>query len=410
MAQTDITYAYAADIIKSEKTDDGDLLVFGKAAGPEVDFDGQICDPAWLKSAMPAWGRWGNVRAQHSAIAAGVGVELEDVGGGSWTLKSLIVDEDSKRKVDKRVYKGYSIGVKNAHVVKDAKAPKGRIVAGDIVEISLVDRPANPTATMMLCKVAGGVPTPVDFDGELLEIDKAATGEGPLSPDLVKAALSTVDGVLHGDLIKALEDDGDIDGAETAIRQMARLIQSEAQELASSDLTEVVDITNLVKAARALECFMVNDDEGDGYDGMEDDVAAYQAAMEALLDRLMVKMAARTTPGELDNEGEHVQEGDTSKTVTPDAATLVEAEITKAVAKATGPLEAELKTLRAELAKAMAAPRTGGPYLITQGPSASVAKPTQADKFRAIAQQPHVTPEVAAAYRALAAEEEGANA
>jgi hypothetical protein len=52
---TEITYAYAADIFKTETAPNGDLYVFGKAAGPELDQDGQICEPTWLGKAMPMW-------------------------------------------------------------------------------------------------------------------------------------------------------------------------------------------------------------------------------------------------------------------------------------------------------------------------------------------------------------------
>jgi hypothetical protein len=44
-----LTYAYAAEIVKSERDADGHLIVYGKATGPDLDLDGQICDPKWLK-------------------------------------------------------------------------------------------------------------------------------------------------------------------------------------------------------------------------------------------------------------------------------------------------------------------------------------------------------------------------
>lgn len=151
-------------ITKATKEADGTLRVFGKATGPDLDIDGQIADPKWLKQAMPAWMEWGNIREQHSSIAAGVGLTLEQ-SGDDWNLESLVVDPGSVKKVDAGVLKGYSIGIRNAKVVKDAMAPHGRIVGGQIVEVSLVDRPANPTCTLALAKSAGS--------GEPLELVKA---------------------------------------------------------------------------------------------------------------------------------------------------------------------------------------------------------------------------------------------
>ena len=151
---------------------DGSLFVFGKATGPDLDLDRQICDADWLKTAMPQWMATGaNVREMHQSIAAGVGIELS-ADGNDWMLKSEVVDDNTKRKVEKGVLKAYSIGIKGARIVKSDDAPNGRIVGGQIVEVSLVDRPANPTATVEIAKVYGGE----------LEISKGIDLE-PLIPD-----------------------------------------------------------------------------------------------------------------------------------------------------------------------------------------------------------------------------------
>ena len=150
---SDITYAYAGDIVKT-KTEDGDLIVYGKATGPDIDLDEQICDPAWLKEAMPEWMKFGNVREMHQPIAAGVGLEL-NAEGDDWFLKSQVIDDNTARKIEAGALKGYSVGIKGAKVIKDAAARGGRIVGGTIVEISYVDRPANPTCSAAIAKAVG---------------------------------------------------------------------------------------------------------------------------------------------------------------------------------------------------------------------------------------------------------------
>ena len=149
-----LTFAYAGDIVKT-KDEMGNLIVYGKATGPDLDLDEQICDPQWLKSAMPEWMQWGNVREMHQPIAAGVGIEL-NAEGDDWMLKSEVIDANTARKIEAGALKGYSVGIKNAKVVKDANAPGGRIVGGTIVEVSYVDRPCNPTATTTIAKAVGG--------------------------------------------------------------------------------------------------------------------------------------------------------------------------------------------------------------------------------------------------------------
>lgn len=183
-----ITRVYAADILKAERNADGDLVVFGKATGPDLDLDQQICDPAWLKTAMPAWMQYGNIREQHSSIAAGVATDLEQ-DGDSWLVRSVVVDANSARKVEKGVLKGYSIGIKNPRVVKDAAAPGGRIVAGEIVEVSLVDRPCNATCTLVVSKAAtpGMEVNAADFDEAtgLVRVEELLEGD---AADLSKSA------------------------------------------------------------------------------------------------------------------------------------------------------------------------------------------------------------------------------
>jgi hypothetical protein len=148
-----ITYAYAGDIVKAVE-DDGSLIVYGKATGPDLDLDEQVCDPSWLAKAMPAWMQWGNLREMHQPVAAGIGIELA-AEGDDWMLKSKVVDEGTAKKIEAGALKGYSIGIKGAKVVKDAAAPGGRIVGGEIVEVSYVDRPCNPTAVAAIAKGVG---------------------------------------------------------------------------------------------------------------------------------------------------------------------------------------------------------------------------------------------------------------
>lgn len=154
MAQ-EITYVGIGDLTYKE-AEDGSLYVYGLATDPTLDLDQQICDPGWLKTAMPQWFKTGaNVREQHSAIAAGVGIEL-NADGDKWMLKSEVVDPVTATKVRKGVLKGYSIGIKQAQVMKSDEAPNGVIVGGNIVEVSLVDRPANPSARIEIAKSVNG--------------------------------------------------------------------------------------------------------------------------------------------------------------------------------------------------------------------------------------------------------------
>ena len=167
----DLTTSYFS-IEKSDKQADGTLMVYGKATDDSVDIDQQICDAAWLDRAMPAWFKsGGNIREQHSSIAAGVAKEYESKADGHYIM-AHVVDPVSVKKVDAGVLRGFSIGIKSPRVVRDQKAANGRIIDGQIVEVSLVDRPANPNCQLVLAKS-------VDGESSLIQVEE-------LTEDIIK--------------------------------------------------------------------------------------------------------------------------------------------------------------------------------------------------------------------------------
>lgn len=142
-------------IEKTETTPDGDLVVYGKATDGSVDSDEQIVDPEFSSKAIADWLASGaNVRVQHNAQRdpAGVGVEANTGPGGETWVKSLVVEPVAKRLVEKGALRAYSVGIARPKIVRDAVARGGRIVDGEIVEISLVDRPANKNCGIQLVK------------------------------------------------------------------------------------------------------------------------------------------------------------------------------------------------------------------------------------------------------------------
>jgi hypothetical protein len=179
MGTEQLEYAYAGDILKWDDNGDGTINVYGVATDPGVDLDGQNCDPTWLRKAMPEWFKFANVREQHSSVAAGVGLELTHADGDQWMLKSHIVDPGTVLKVKNKVLKGYSIGVRKGKVQrgKSIGAPNGTIVGGDIVEVSLVDRPCNPRATISIAKALGDSTQLEAVEPLLIDIDPAVYGE-----------------------------------------------------------------------------------------------------------------------------------------------------------------------------------------------------------------------------------------
>ena len=176
-------YFMSFPIERVEATPDGDLMVYGRATDGSVDHDQQIVHPDFSSKAIADWlATGGNIRVQHNPQRdpAGIGVEAHtDADGATW-VKSLIVEPVAKRLVSKGALRAYSVGISNPTIERDVtgKARGGIIKAGKIVEISLVDRPANASCGFQLMKSVGDH---AEYTGELFgsegAIQKALGGD-----------------------------------------------------------------------------------------------------------------------------------------------------------------------------------------------------------------------------------------
>lgn len=234
-ANTPDTAVYAS-ILKFEDQEDGTLLVHGKATDDTLDSDEQVCDPAWLERAMPEWFKFGNIREQHSSIAAGVATEYKNQGSEHF-ITAHVVDPSSIKKVKAGVLKGFSIGIRRPRVVKDSKAIGGRIVDGQIVEISLVDRPANPACTLTIAKT---------IDSELVQVEEYTQTEGEKMSKITASSIIELAKGFAADTVKF-----DKDAFEAARRALATLIMVEANEMGEGS-DENYSISCLLAATHAL--------------------------------------------------------------------------------------------------------------------------------------------------------------
>ena len=265
-----------AEIFKYDKNDDGTLTVYGKATSDDLDIDNQICDNDWLSKAVPEWFKsGGNIREQHSSIAAGVATEYEQKGDGFY-VEAKIVDPNSIRKVEHKVLKGFSIGIKGPRVIRDNKAANGRIVDGQIVELSLVDRPANPTCQLVLAKSVGGESTLTQVE-ELIETQNESvtpTKEIPVAKSVLAETILELVKSANGETVKF-----DQASYDTARRALAQLIITEAGEMADGS-DERDDIEELIDAIKHLFRWKDGEDE-EGETDMSGSVMEMAAAKAA---------------------------------------------------------------------------------------------------------------------------------
>jgi hypothetical protein len=119
----------------------------------------------------------GNLRAMHSTQIppAGRAVLLEHKDDGEY-IRAKVVEPSAIRLVDEGVYQGFSVGIARPRVERDVKARGGRITAGKIVEVSLVDRPANYGAKFQIAKMASNGNT--DWVGKVVVLGDPDTSDG----------------------------------------------------------------------------------------------------------------------------------------------------------------------------------------------------------------------------------------
>jgi hypothetical protein len=433
---TNLTHVYVP-LTKAEKQADGTMLVSGPATSSALDRDLQVCDPSWLDTAMPKWfGESGNIREMHTAIAAGKALSYEKRDGGQHWVEALVVDPSSVAKVEHGVLTGFSIGIKGARVVKSDVAPNGSIIDGSIIEVSLVDRPANPECLLEIAKsdelgivspvetqalVEGAAVAEIVTDADPVVVDLTETGTGrevaveaaPVmeaahrvreSANEVLAAIASwlPEGVVE---VKA-DEAGTITGAKAAVAAIARLIEQEAKDLANGDMTEAYDIDCLLEAVNALRWFIAREEAEGNPDVLladqpeetkgdtPEEIASTEEASEAVtvdatksegVDGLLAKFEARFEE-------------------------RISAAVTEALAKAEESHGAAIKSLRDELAEVKAQPIPGGPVRVRTSVAKSLADDvdrnlllTQAAEFDAKAERSQDRM-VAEGYRALAAE------
>ena len=391
----DLSYSYAG-IIKSEKQADGTIKVYGKATDDSLDIDQQICDEAWLKEAMPTWFKTGgNIREQHSSIAAGVATDYEAKSDGHY-IEALIVDPTSVKKIEAGVLKGFSIGIRGPRVIRDAKAVGGRIVGGQIVEVSVVDRPANSNAKMTIAKAVDGelveveqtfeekvtpasiakaVNKPVGNTGSKVEVMENVTkSDSPIDAvvdavvdavehvavevaDVVETVAHEVETVVADvehvapevdavakdvdQVVETVEAEksvtgdivkGDLELYNAAVQALANLIKAETDEIVSEGDDEIKDIKCLLKAMKHLNRWhSIEADKGELPVIPSDDAADDMVAPEEMLEDLELSVTA-------------------DKAATTELAT--ETLIEKAVKSAREAVEAELEQLKAAAATA----------------------------------------------------------
>lgn len=257
-----------------------------------VQYEGDVVDAASINAALPDYLQYANIREMHQPSAVGLALKAEvipgevaiTIDGRTRTLKNplylvvKVVDDAAWAKVKAGVYKGFSIGgaVVDAAVARVAGRLVRMIKGLQLTEISLVDRPANPDARIVLWKLGGStpptggaMPTTIPFDRETLAaaFKEALAGMAqPLAPLTGELIHKAADPSKVISAIQALRNDaelgGDVEAAQMYTQAITLVMQAsgDADGAAAESESEVdvetpagdamTETTELAQAAR----------------------------------------------------------------------------------------------------------------------------------------------------------------
>jgi HK97 family phage prohead protease len=134
--------------------------VEGYATTGVTDWYGEIVDPGATERALSEWARWRNLRLMHTANPVGTVEKMEMTDDGLF-IGARIIDDEAWSKVKGGALKGFSIGFWPTGYTYDKELDVGVITDYRLVEVSLVDFPANPDCAFTLFRRA-------DTEGEFM--------------------------------------------------------------------------------------------------------------------------------------------------------------------------------------------------------------------------------------------------
>lgn len=325
-------------------------------------YAGDVIDSAAITDALPDYLKWGNVREMHQPSAVGVALKAEVVDG-KLLLAVKVEDDDAWNKVVTKVYKGFSIGGRIVKAVLE-KLSDGtyirRILKFVLTEISLVDRPANPDAKILLYKMEGAMPNeettqeqvaPAALDAETIAAIKKLAGR-PTTLEKASADPAKIVAMIQA-ARNELELAGDMEGAALFTQAIA-LVQQAAGEAeapaAEEETTETTTEEAPVDEAAMLASAKATDLRKAGKAISSSRLASLEQTAKTLLQ--MMAGAGHTKAQKALAAMVDMGAGD-------DVAAAIGAEFQKAV----NPLAQALLNVNDRLLKIEAQPAPGGPVL-----------------------------------------------
>ena len=241
-----------------------------------------VLDWEATRAAVEAWRAWGNIREMHQLVAAGVAREITlDDDQHVGRVGAYIVDDPAWEKVRAGVYKGFSIGANPLgwEVGADYSDPV-RVTEYEIVEVSLVDKPKDPTSVIEMWRAAtGGAP----IDGRI-EAAVARAVTRALSAQTGGAKVSVLEQVWElavGEGVEAPEN------PEEALAVLRAAVAATIPAPEATPTTEVAPISEVQRVADAQTQYsQVLDAQGAEIAALREEMGGLAQALSTALARV----------------------------------------------------------------------------------------------------------------------------
>lgn len=188
------------------RIDDEQRIVEGIVSTDQEASDGYIVTREAIEEAWPDYMRFGNIREMHQDIAAGV-VQASEMTDAGMMVRVKVVEQSTWEKVKEGVLKAFSI---RGPILEAADNIIHRL---KIIEISLVDRPADPGALVTMFRADG---SEHNAEGQQAQKETSMPKEGREALAAQKPSVKREDG---GEIMQSANPDAMTEQAETNIMQ-----------------------------------------------------------------------------------------------------------------------------------------------------------------------------------------------
>lgn len=224
-----------------KKIDDDERMVYGWASTGDLDKDGEIIEPAAFEKSLPDYLKFPTIREMHQPKPIGITKETRMEKDRGLFIAAKIVDSEAWMKVKEGVYRAFSIGgrVKNRidNVIKEL----------ELIEISLVDVPANPAAVITLFKGDKTDNLHIEFQQLANKIRSLMEEKEVVTADEVVEVIDNTEAVEKAEEVEATEEVKEAE-AEEAVESVEEVVEEVKTAEVETEKVESIDVSKAYEA------------------------------------------------------------------------------------------------------------------------------------------------------------------